>query len=107
VPANEGTSVAIVKSNRRKIAELGSDDIRRLFKRGLDEWLRENEDEIEAKPSKDELSEMVADLVSLWQDPIEVMIDTAITQYCDVLLEPVDDEDDEEADSEEDEADED
>lgn len=92
-----------VKTGKRKIAELGSDDLRRIFKKSLDEFLKENEDDIGEKPSKNEQSEMVGDLVSLWQDVIESVVDTAVDQYCGFLLDPVNEE---EADPEEGEADE-
>ncbi len=99
--------MAIVRTGggRKKIAELSSDDVRRLFKRSMDEYLKENEKDIPEAPSRSEQAEMLDDLVSLWQDAVEMLVDTAVDQYCSILI---DTPDDEEADSEEsDDADED
>lgn len=92
--------MAIVRTGggRKKIAELSSDDLRRLFKRSMDEYLKENERDIPEMPSKGEQTEMLDDLVSLWQDAVEMLVDTAVDQYCSILI---DTPDEEEADSEE------
>lgn len=92
--------MALVKTNRRKVAELATDDLRRVFKRSLEGFLKENDDELEEKPSKDEQAEIITDLTAIWQDAVETMVDAAVAQYCDFLFDPPEDE----ADSEEDEA---
>lgn len=89
-------------SGKRKIQDLASDDLRRIFKKSLDDFLKENADDIGEKPTKNEQSDMVGDMLSLWQDVVESVVDTAVDQYCGFLLDPVNEEEDEdeEADSE-------
>lgn len=101
--------MAIVKNGngKKKIAGLTSDDLRRMFKRSLDDYLKENEEDIGEAPSKSEQSEILDDLVSLWQDAVEILVDTAVDQYCSVLIGSPDNEDDEADSDDSDEADED
>ncbi len=97
--------MALVQTNRRKIAALEADDIRRLFTRSVNEWIKENQDDLIENPNAETISGIVTELTSLWTDAIEILIDTAVDTVVPVMVaDLLEDEDDaDEDDSEDDE----
>lgn len=78
--------MSIVKTNRKKIEALEADDVRRLFTRSVNGWLKENERDLIEQPSKEVIAGVVTELTSIWTDAIEIMVDSAVDTVLPVML---------------------
>lgn len=87
--------MSIVKTNRKKIEALEADDVRRIFTRSVNIWLKENERDLAEQPSKDLIAGIVTELTAIWTDAIEIMVDSAVDTVLPVMLgDLLEDEDD-------------